>query len=380
MLRFLFLMCLTANLYAAESTVDIDTAAKIYQEAAIREQVRASLGAMPEHIRQLFASDSSAKLSDTQLAAVIAAAERGFRIDVFEAPALQALANHLDTATLNKTDAFLTSDVGKRMVSADVALAQLGETNIDKVMNGEITAPSTAKRDQIFDKLERATHSTESTVDIFLSMGQAVAVGTAVGSGMDPAAVAQHAHQSGESSRAGMEANMRLPMRRFMAYGYRDLSDSDLKRLLSFMESTPGKRYVSGIQCHGTTHRRTTRREPARTRPGADGAATRSAAARGHRRAAARPAALAGDPARDPAENPAAAGRWPRSDPPAGDRIRARAAPRRAPSPSGCCGRPARCRRASHARWRSDSVRPAAYTLRIPACRTPAPVETHRAA
>ena len=245
MRRFVLLLCLAANVHAGESTVDIDTAAKIYQEAAVREQVRASLGAMPEHIRQLFASDASAKLSDTQLAAVTAAAVRGFRIDVFEAPALQALANHLDTATLAKTEAFLTSDLGKRMVSADVALATLGESNIDKVMSGEITAPSTPKRDVIFDRLERATHSTESTVDIFLSMGQAVAVGTAVGSGLDSAAVAERAHQSGEASRAGMEENMRLPMRRFMAYGYRDLSDSDLKHLLAFMESTPGRRYVT---------------------------------------------------------------------------------------------------------------------------------------
>lgn len=245
MIRFVLLLCLTANVHAAESTVDIDTAAKIYQEAAVREQVRASLGAMPDHIRQLFASDSSAKLSEAQLAAVTAAAERGFRIDVFEAPALQAFANHLDAATVTKTEAFLTSDLGRRMVSADVALATLGESNIDKVMGGQITAPSTAKRDVIFDKLERATHSTESTVDIFLSMGQAVAVGTAVGSGLDPAPVAERAHQSGEASRAGMEENMRLPMRRFMAYGYRDLSDSDLKHLLSFLESTPGKRYVT---------------------------------------------------------------------------------------------------------------------------------------
>jgi len=98
MIRFalLSLLSLTANVYAAESTVDIDTAAKLYQAAAMREQVRASLGAMPEHIRQLFAADSSAKLSDPQLAAVSAAAVRGFRIDVFEAPALQAFAEHLD--------------------------------------------------------------------------------------------------------------------------------------------------------------------------------------------------------------------------------------------------------------------------------------------
>jgi hypothetical protein len=245
MLRFAFLMCLAAQAYAVESPVDIDTAAKVYQSAAIREQVRASLGAMPAHIRQLFAADSSAKLSDDQLAAVTAAAARGFRIDVFEAPALQALASHLDQTTVNKTEAFLTSDLGRRMVTADVALAELGESSIDKVMNGEITAPSTAKRDLIFDQLERATHSTESTVDIFLSMGQAVAVGTAVGSGLDTAAVAARAHKSGEESRASMEQSMRLPMRRFMAYGYRDLSDSDLKRLLSFMESAPGKRYVN---------------------------------------------------------------------------------------------------------------------------------------
>jgi hypothetical protein len=82
-------------------------------------------------------------------------------------------------------------------------------------------------------------------VQIFLSMGEAVAVGTAVGSGLDSAAVAERAHKSGEASRAGLEENMRLPMRRFMAYGYRDLSDRDLKHVLAFMESTTGKRYVA---------------------------------------------------------------------------------------------------------------------------------------
>lgn len=239
------LLSLTATAYAAESTVDIDTAAKLYQAAAMREQVRASLGAMPEHIRQLFSADNSAKLSEPQLAAVSAAAVRGFRIDVFEAPALQAFAEHLDAATVAKSQAFLTSELGRRVVTADVALATLGETNIDKVMNGQITAPSTPKRDALFDKLERATHSTESTVQIFLNMGQAVAVGTAIGSGLDPVAVKERARQSGEASRAGLAENMRLPMRRFMAYGYRDLSDADLKHVLAFVESVPGRHYVA---------------------------------------------------------------------------------------------------------------------------------------
>jgi hypothetical protein len=245
MIRLVALMMLASTVGAAESAVDIDTAAQIYQAAAIREQVRASLGTMPGQMRKLFSRDVSAPLSEEQLAAVTSAAERGFRIDVFETPALSALAESLDAATVLKAKAFLASDLGRRMVEADVAAAMLGEANIDKVMDGEITAPSTPKRDAIVDKLVRATRSTESTVQVFLSMGQAVAVGTAIGSGLDPSAVAERARKSSEASRAEMEETMREPMRRFLAYSYRNLSESDLKHMLSFLESTAGKRYVT---------------------------------------------------------------------------------------------------------------------------------------
>ena len=63
MFRFALLMFLSTGLYAAQSGVDMETAAKIYQDAAIREQVRASLGSMPAHIRQLFSADTAAQLS-----------------------------------------------------------------------------------------------------------------------------------------------------------------------------------------------------------------------------------------------------------------------------------------------------------------------------
>jgi hypothetical protein len=245
MIRLVALMMLASTVGAAESAVDIDTAAQIYQAAAIREQVRASLGTMPGQMRKLFSRDVSTPLSEEQLAAVTAAAERGFRIDVFETPALSALAENLDAATVIKAKAFLASDLGRRMVDADVAAATLGEANIDKVMDGELAVPSKPKRDAIVDKLVRATRSAESTVQVFLSMGEAVAVGTAIGSGLDPGAVAERARKSSEASRAEMEETMREPMRRFLAYSYRNLSDSDLKHMLSFLESSAGKRYVT---------------------------------------------------------------------------------------------------------------------------------------
>ena len=64
---------------AGVTPVDMDTAAQLYQEAAIREQVRASLGSMPGQIRKLFQGNTSTPLTDSQLQAVnLAATRRGF--------------------------------------------------------------------------------------------------------------------------------------------------------------------------------------------------------------------------------------------------------------------------------------------------------------
>src|ERR1700761_2674760 len=103
---------------AAQPAVDIDTAAQLYRDAMIREQVRASLGSMPAHIRRLFQGNTTSALTPSQLDAVNAAAVRSFRIDVFEAPALTAFAANLDAETVKKAEVFLTGDAGKKWVAA----------------------------------------------------------------------------------------------------------------------------------------------------------------------------------------------------------------------------------------------------------------------
>lgn len=248
MLRFAFLVGLIGLgglVQAAVPPVDMDTAAQLYQEAAIREQVRASLGSMPGQIRKLFQGNTSTPLTDAQLDAVNLAATRAFRIDVFDAPALNAFAANLDAETLKKAEAFLQTDAGKRMVAADLKLASLSDADADKVMNGDLSVPSTPQRMVLFEKLERAERSAESTVQILVTMGTAVAAGTAVGSGIDPVPVEQRARKSGEAGRQTMQENLREPMRRYLAYGYRDLSDADLKQVLSFLQSSAGKQYIS---------------------------------------------------------------------------------------------------------------------------------------
>ena len=245
MVRFVLLFTMAAALIPAHAAVDMDTAAQIYEAAAVREQVRASLGAMPKRIREMFVAEARTPLTDAQLKAITESAERGFRIDVFEPAAIAALAANLDAATAKKTLSFLASDVGLRMVASDKALSALDEPTIDKVMTGDLQAPATPKRDALFVKLEVAARSTESTVQIFTSMGRAVAIGTAIGTGADPAAVEERSRKAGEASRKDLENGMREPLRRYMTYGYRDLSDAEVKQLLSFLESKPGARYVS---------------------------------------------------------------------------------------------------------------------------------------
>jgi hypothetical protein len=201
---------------------------------------------MPNKLRAMFATDAGAKLSDPQLDAVTAAAVRGFRIDVFEPPALVALAANLDAHAVKKSMQFLSSDLGKRMVAADVAISQLDEGTIDKIMSGEITAPSNPQRDLLIKELEAAAQSTNSAVKIYINIGRSLAFGTAVGGGMDPVAADDRARKSIDAgAQETMAHSMQAPLQRYMAYGYRDLSDADLKGLLAFLDSPAGKRYVT---------------------------------------------------------------------------------------------------------------------------------------
>jgi hypothetical protein len=245
MVRIALLFLLSVNICAAEPSVDMDTAATVYQAAAIRDQVRASLHSMPEKMRRMFASDDSTGLTTQHLDAVEHAAERGFRIDVFEPPAIAALAAGLDAASDRDTLAFLRSNAGRRMVAADVALAELDAATLDMIASGELAAASNSNRDALFDKLVVATRSVDSAVQIYLTVARGLAIGTAIGSGMDPIAAEQRVNKNADATmRAELAQRMQGPLRRSLAYGYRDLSSADLHKLLSFLGTTAGQRYT----------------------------------------------------------------------------------------------------------------------------------------
>jgi hypothetical protein len=246
MVRLGLLLLLSANLYAAESTVGFDAAATVYQAAAVRSQVRATLGSMPAKMRHLYADDESTGLSEDQLAAVEISATRGFRIDVFEPPAIAALAADLDTATVKGSLDFLHGNAGQHMVAADVALAETDEATLDKIASGELAAPSGGTdRSAILDKIAIASRTVDSAVQIYLTIARALAVGTAIGSGLDPIAADQRVSKNEDAAlRADLAQRMQAPLRRSLAYGYRDLSNADLRSMLAFLDTKAGKKYT----------------------------------------------------------------------------------------------------------------------------------------
>jgi hypothetical protein len=193
----------------------------------------------------MFTQDQGSTLSTDHLDAVTDAAKHGFQIAVFEPLALRAFADNLDASSARKSLAFFSSDLGKRMVAADVALSELDEATTDKIMKGDLAAPANPARDALASELERDTLSTDSAVDIYLRIGKALAVGTAIGAGMDPVAAGDRATKVGDATaRSELQKDLQAPLRRYIAYGYRDLSDEDLQQFAQFLESKPGKRFV----------------------------------------------------------------------------------------------------------------------------------------
>lgn len=246
MLRLFLLLLLSAPLGAAEPTVTFDSAASVYQAAAVRSQVRASLGSMPAKMRTLYANDAAANLSQEQLAVVESSATHAFRIDVFEPPAIAAMAHDLDAAAVRNSLDFLQGAAGQRMVAADVALADTDEATLERISSGDLFVPPSPARDAILDQIESASHALDSAVQIYLTIARALAIGSAVGGGLDPIAAQQRVDKSADSTvREDIASHMQAPLRRSLAYGYRDLSDADLRAMLAFLGSKAGKKYAT---------------------------------------------------------------------------------------------------------------------------------------
>ena len=227
---------------AAEAEVDAATAAQVYAAAETREQMRPAYRAMPTQMRKIFAMRGS--FTEERLAAVEAATETSFREEIFEPVVIGALATNLDSETASKALEFLGGSLGRRLMAAQIALARLDQADTDRIMLGETAVPSTPQRDAMIVQIEQAAKTAETTAAIFMTMEQAVFDGSVLGTGNNLSPENERLRKKKEVRRVEIESQMREPLRRFLTYGYRDLSNDELAQILNFIRSTEGRSYV----------------------------------------------------------------------------------------------------------------------------------------
>ena len=200
-------------------------------------------------MRRLFQNDDAAALNEAQLAAVEAAAAHAFRIDVFEPAALTAMAGALEPADAHEILRFLDSPTGQRMVAADIASARHDEATQDQFPDGEPTPRSTDEREALFDQIQSASHAVDLAVSVYLAIARGLAEGTAIGSGRDPVAAQERVdHNATPQVRAQLATTMQVPVRRSLAWGYRDLSTEDLRAIAQFLHRRAGERYIGSYR------------------------------------------------------------------------------------------------------------------------------------
>ena len=171
---------------------------------------------------------------------------RAFRIDVFEPPALAAMAASLQARDVHDILQFLDSPTGRRMVAADIASAEHDEATQDKYPEGEPVPASSAEREALFDRILADTHAIDMAVGIYLTIARGLAAGTAIGSDRDPIAAEQRVDRNADQGvRAQLSSSMQVPARRSLAWGYRELSTPQLQQIDSFLRHRAGQRYVS---------------------------------------------------------------------------------------------------------------------------------------
>ena len=227
---------------AAEADVDAATAAQVYAAAETREQMRPAYKAMPAQMRKIFAMRGS--FTEERLAAVEIATEASFREEIFEPTVLISLATNLDPGTASKTLEFLGGSLGRRLMAAQIAIARLDQSDADKIMLGETEVSSTPQRDAIITQIEQAAKTAETTAAIFMTMEQGVLDGSILGTGKKVPPENERLRKEKEARRIEIESQMREPLRRLLAYGYRDLSNDELAQILDFIQSTEGRNYI----------------------------------------------------------------------------------------------------------------------------------------
>jgi hypothetical protein len=239
--RTLAIVALAAFRAQAQAQTPLELAERLYERAAMAEQVRPIPGQFAEGLEEY-----RGKIPDPVIADLDEAAKKIFAEEALRGEIVAAIAEKMKPEDMVRTLDWLDGLVGRRVTRAEAGSASsVNQQNVQAYAESRKKKAPNPKRDRAIADLIRAT----GAVELGASLIEAITLGIAVGTdatqpvekriGLPGLRARQRAAMPPEKVREAMGATL-PPM---YAYIYREISDADLAAYVRFSASPLGQRY-----------------------------------------------------------------------------------------------------------------------------------------
>jgi hypothetical protein len=158
----------------------------------------------------------------------------------------EALSRSLDPERTRALLAWLRAPLSQRIVALECVLPTAErQTELIDFVNQLPSRPPSPTRLMLIHRLERATDATEGSAVVLAAAGAALR--KALRPFVSPAVMAQP-EKGGSKANPGVDENARFRTMVSLLFTYRDLSDADLGRYVSFLESPTGRWFTRIVQ------------------------------------------------------------------------------------------------------------------------------------
>ncbi len=247
----LSVLLFTGTMVAASTTMD-----ELYQKSGLREQLLyigpSMLEDFDKSMKELDASQRTPDLIQVT-EAIRDLMAKSYSVDTLKDVVLREYEANLTPDEINKVLAWLDSPLGKKSTQLDVESSKPElEPQIQAFIAEVDRKPPPESRMNLVVEYERTTSLTEATVSLLLGMQIATAVAYNALMPPEQQMPVSELSEAAERNRTMLEGTLRPELISRILYTYQSLSDQELKQLIEFEASTPGKKFtrtsLAGIQ------------------------------------------------------------------------------------------------------------------------------------
>lgn len=233
-----------ASQAVAADRISLETAAEITRKCGVADQlkdfapaIRAGLTTSPE---------LASKLTEAQLATLLAAIEVAYRPEQIETDFNAELARLLKPAAAQETLGWLDSELGKRLTALENGATELASDTEKMAAAQQLMERLPPRRVERYIALLKATGADASGAQMMLNNSLGMAVGAGATLGARPPEVAKIRKELEVNLPQLTEAIGNSYMVMFASV-YESVAEADLDRYVAFAESPSGKAYHQAV-------------------------------------------------------------------------------------------------------------------------------------